>query len=295
MKKNPAVLSYILITAARNEEKLIAGTIQSVISQTVLPTRWIIVNDGSNDHTEMIVSRYVALFSWIELLSMPEHKDRNFAAKVHCFNFGFQRIKGQKYDIIGNLDADITFGSEYFEFLLRKFEANPKLGVAGTPFIEGTQHYNYRFASTAHVSGGCQLFRRECFEQVGGYIPIKEGGIDWLAVTTARMKGWTTRTFLEKTYIHHRKIGTGAGGRLAAMYNYGLKNYLFGAHPLWQFLRACYQTKEEPIILGGILLIVGYAYGYITRMKRPISPELMQFYRREQISRLKSIVLRYLA
>ena len=115
---------------------------------------------------------------------------------------------------------------------------NPKLGVAGTPFVEDGKHYDYRFTNIEHVSGACQLFRRKCFEEIGGYIPIKGGGIDWMAVTTARMKGWKTRTFTEKTCLHHRKIGTGDSNTLiAAGSSMGRKDYFLGDHPLWEIFR----------------------------------------------------------
>jgi biofilm PGA synthesis N-glycosyltransferase PgaC len=284
-------LSYVLITPARNEEALIENTIRSVVSQTVLPAKWIVISDGSTDRTDEIVSHYAAEHRWIELIRRSEQADRSFAAKVHSFNVGYEKIGAMRFDIIGNLDADITFEPDYLEFLLGRFAADPKLGVAGTPFIEGKDHYDFRFASTEHVSGACQLFRRECFADVGGYIPVKEGGIDWIAVTTARMKGWTTRTFLEKNCYHHRKIGTGDGG-WSAFFRYGKKNYLLGGHPLWQASRAIFQMGKEPYLIGGILLLSGYIWGLLTRIKRPLSPELLAFYRREQMTRLKQIVLR---
>src|ERR1039458_9171760 len=177
------MLRYALITPARNEEAFIEGTIQSVLAQTVLPVKWIIVSDGSTDRTDEIVSRYAGRHPWLQLLRMPDHRDRQFAAKANCFNAGYALLKETPYDIVGNLDADITFDRDYFSFLLSKFQLFPKLGVAGTPFVEdATQRdrhtYAHRFAQLEHVSGACQMFRRECFEQVGGYIPIKGGAID---------------------------------------------------------------------------------------------------------------------
>ncbi len=291
--KQSSPLSYVLITPAKNEEKLIENTIRSVTSQTVLPAKWVIVSDGSTDRTEEIVSRYLAAQPWMELLRMPEHEVRSFASKVHCFNAGHARIGRIPFDIIGNLDADITFDPDYFEFLLSRFEADSRLGVAGTPFVEGTEHYDYRFANLEHVSGACQLFRRECFTAVGGYTPVKEGGIDWIAVTTARMMGWTTRTFLEKNCFHHRKIGTSDSGPFRTIFRYGKKSYMLGGHPLWQLTRGLFQMKKKPYVVGGVLLISGYAWGFATRMKRPMSRELLQFYRREQMIRLKQILSRY--
>jgi cellulose synthase/poly-beta-1,6-N-acetylglucosamine synthase-like glycosyltransferase len=190
---------YVLITPARNEAKSIELTLRSVVSQTVLPLKWVIVSDGSSDATDDIVRGYAADHPWIELVRMPERKERNFAGKVLAFNSGYVRVADLPYQIIGNLDADVSFDQDYYAFLLARFQENPELGVAGTPFIEGAAQYDYRFADIAHVSGQCQLFRRECFEEIGGYIPRKIGGIDLVAVISARMKGWQTRSFLEKT------------------------------------------------------------------------------------------------
>ena len=285
-------LKYVLITPARNEEAYIEKTIQSVISQTVLPEKWVIVSDGSTDHTDEIVKQHIAENAWIELIRMPEHRDRTFAAKVHCFNAGYEKLKDVKCDIIGNLDADISFKEDYFEFLLGKFAEIPELGVSGTPFVEDSSHYDYRFTNIEHVSGACQLFRRECFKGIGGYIPIKGGGIDWTAVTTARMKGWKTRTFTEKVCFHHKKMGTGNTSALMTSFRQGYKDYFLGGHPLWQLFRTVYQMSKKPYIIGGLLLFFGYNWAYISRVERPVSQELMRFHRREQMQRLKQRFLK---
>ncbi|MBI4684770.1 MAG: glycosyltransferase family 2 protein [Nitrospirae bacterium] len=286
--------SYVLITPARNEEAFIEKTIQSVISQTILPKKWVIVSDGSTDKTDEIVKKYLADNPWMELIRMPEHRDRTFAAKVTCFNAGYEKVNDLQYDIIGNLDADISFDKDYLEFLLNKFAENSKLGVAGTPFVEDSVHYDYRFTNVEHVSGACQLFRRKCFEEIGGYIPIKGGGIDWTAVTTARMKGWETRTFTEKTCFHHKKMGTGnAFNALTVNFRHGKKDYYLGGHPAWQLFRSIYQMTRKPYIIGGLLLFIGYVWALITRMERPVSRELMQFHRTEQIQRLKNTFLKF--
>src|SRR5215831_6690170 len=109
-------LSYVLVTPARNEAGLIEQTIQSVLAQSVLPRKWIIVSDGSTDGTDEIVQRYANEHEWIELMRMPERRDRQFAAKANAFNAGYARLKGHSqlpFDIIGNLDADITLEPDY--------------------------------------------------------------------------------------------------------------------------------------------------------------------------------------
>lgn len=286
------MLSYVLITPARNEEAYIEKTIRSVTSQTVPPKRWVVVSDGSTDRTDEIVKNYLPGNSWMELVRMPERKERHFAAKVNCFNAGREKLTGVPHDIIGNLDADISFDDRYFEFLLGKFAEDPGLGVAGTPFVEEGKHYDYKFTNIEHVSGACQLFRRECFEEIGGYTPIEGGGIDWVAVTTARMRGWKTRTYTEKTCLHHRKMGTGNVSALMTWFRQGRKDYFLGNHPLWEAFRTIYQMTKKPFVIGGTLLMAGFVWSAATGVRKPISTELQQFIRGEQMRRLQSVLTR---
>lgn len=259
-----------------------------MVGQTRLPLKWVLVSDGSTDRTDDIIAEYVRNHEWIDFVRMPEHRDRQFAAKVQAFNAGFSKIKELPFDIIGSLDADISFGPDYFEFLLERFKENPRLGVAGTPFIEDGSHYDYRFTNIEHVSGACQLFRRECFEEIGGYVPIKGGGIDWTAVTTARMMGWQTRTFTENACLHHRPMGTGANSKLRGIFRHGQKDYFLGGHPLWQVFRSAYQMTWPPYFVGGLFLLFGYFYAYASGVRPVVPPALIWFHRREQLFRLKT-------
>ncbi len=287
-------MNYVLITPARNEAALIGRVIESVAAQTVRPVRWIIVSDGSTDGTDDIVRRHAEQHPWIELLRMPEHRDRQFAAKANAFNAAYARVRadGTDYDVIGNLDADITVEPGYFEFLLGRFAANPRLGVAGTPFVDvgadaGDHTYAHRFAQCEHVSGACQLFRRACFEEVGGYVPVPGGAIDWIAVTTARMRGWETRTFTEQRTWHHRKLGTGNHHAWIVRFHYGRKAYYVGGHPVWAMLRGVHQLRQRPYVVGGLLFITGFLWSAVKRTPRAVTPELMAFHRQEQMQRLR--------
>lgn len=292
-----SLLTYVLVTPARNEEAFIEGTIVSLVAQTVRPLRWIIVSDGSTDGTDAIVQRYASQHAWIELIRMPDRRDRQFAAKARAFAAGYERLKPLAFDLVGNLDADITLPPDYYEFLLARFAERPKLGVAGTPFVEDATQpdvhsYSHGAANLTHVSGACQIFRRACFDDVGGYVPIKGGAIDWIAVTTARMKGWETRTFLERVCFHHRKIGTGNHSPLVAKFHYGRKAYYVGGHPVWETLRGVFQMRESPFLIGGLYHIFGYWWSCVTRVHRPVSRELMAFHRSEQMARLNRIFRR---
>jgi poly-beta-1,6-N-acetyl-D-glucosamine synthase len=285
-------LQYVLITPSRNEARLIEKTLESVVHQTILPLKWVVVNDGSTDETAEIVARYAARYSWIELVNRPVRKERHFAAKVHAFNAGLERVRELQYDIIGNLDADVSLDADHFEFLLAKFSQDSRLGVAGTVFTEpdGYNSATDSFEGQTYVSGQCQIFRRQCFEEIGGYVPSKAGGIDWMAVTTARMIGWNTRSFREKSFLHHRVLGTADRGIVASNYAYGKKDYILGGHPLWQIFRCTYRMAKRPYVVGGAALFAGYWVAFLSRMERPVSPELMRFHRAEQMLKLKNII-----
>ena len=282
-------MKYVLITPAHNEERLIPKTLESMVAQTLLPERWVIVNDGSTDKTAEIATDYAQRFPWIEVVNRSPRLDRHFGAKVHAFNAGLERIESIDFDVIGNLDADISFDPEYLSFLIRKFSEDPKLGVAGTPFTEGGGYDSTRdsFEGENHVAGGCQLFRRRCFEEVGGYIPNPGGGVDWIAVTTARMKGWKTRSFPEKRFHHYRTLGTAGRSRTAASFSYGEKDYYLGGSPLWQLFRVAYRSTKQP--LDGAALLAGYCWAAVRRIRRPVSRDLMRFHRREQMRKLRAI------
>ena len=284
-------LPYALVTPARNEEAFIEKTIESVINQTALPLKWVIVDDGSTDRTAEIVGRYLAKHPWIELVQMPQRRDRSFAAKVGAFNAGFERVNDLPYEIIGNLDADISFDKDHLEFLARKFAGDPTLGVAGTVFREeGYSSETDSFEGRKHVSGQCQLFRRRCWEEIGGYIPHRAGGIDWMAVTTARMKGWKTESFREKSFFHFRHLGTAERSVLASAFSYGEKDYYLGGHPIWELFRCAYRGTKPPYIVEGLALGLGYCWAFLSRTPRPVSSELMAFHRKEQMTKLKAIL-----
>jgi glycosyltransferase involved in cell wall biosynthesis len=284
-------MKYVLITPAHNEEAFIEKTLASMVAQTQLPERWVIVDDGSTDNTAEIVQHYAQHYAWIELIRRPEQLRRSFASKVHAFNSGLERVQQSlEFEVIGNLDADLSFDPEYLEFLIAKFAEDPRLGVAGTPFTEDGGYDTARdsFEGENHVAGGCQLFRWQCFEDVGGYIPNPAGGIDWIAVTTARMKGWRTRSFPQKRFHHHRTLGTAGKNGVAASFSYGEKDYYLGGSPLWQLFRVAYRATKQPT--EGLALLSGYCWAAIRRVERPVSHELMQFHREEQLKKLSTIV-----
>jgi glycosyltransferase involved in cell wall biosynthesis len=283
-------MRYVLITSARNEGSFIERTIQAVIVQSRRPERWVIVDDGSTDRTAEIVESYLGRYPWIELLRRPNRTDRSFAGKAHAVNAALQHVASLQFEVIGNLDADVSFGPDYMAFVMEKFAGDPELGVAGTPFTEeGYDSTRDSFEGENYVAGPCQLFRYTCFRQIGGYVPNRAGGVDWIAVMTARMQGWKVRSFPEKRFHHHRPMGTAEKGKLSALFTYGQKDYYLGGSPVWQLFRVAYRVTKKPFVTGGFALLFGYCWAALRRMERPVSPELMRFHRQEQMKKLKAV------
>lgn len=287
-----ALPTYVLITPARNEAQYIELTLQSMAAQQYRPLKWVIVSDGSTDGTDDLVRKYAADNPWIDLLRMPERTERHFAGKVHAFKTGYDKAKDLNPDVVGNLDADVSIEPDHFQYLLGKFAENPDIGVGGSPFREGSRQYDYRFSNIENVWGGCQLFRRECYEAIGGYTPVKGGGIDHIAVVSARMKGWKTRTFTDRVCIHHRTMGTAQRSALKATFKQGVKDYTLGNHPLWELFRTLYQTKNAPLMVGGLALGAGYFWSMVRGADVSVSKDVVAFTHREQMQRLKKLVTR---
>jgi len=284
-------INYVLITAARNEQAFIARTLESVAAQTKLPSRWVIVDDASTDQTAAIVREYERRHPWIQLVQRPPRAERSFAGKAHAVNDAMKLLADVPYEVVGNLDADVSFEPDYVEFLLGQFARIPRLGVAGTPFTQvgGYDSTRDSFEGENYVAGPFQLFRAECFRDIGGYVPNPAGGVDWIAVMTARMKGWTVKAFPQKRFHHHRSMGTAERNPVAAAFSYGQKDYYLGGSPLWQLFRGAYQTMKRPYVLGGLAMLAGYAQAALSRMPRAVTPELMRFHRTEQMRKLRAV------
>ena len=283
-------MKYVLITSARNEEAFIAKTIESVTAQTQLPEYWVITDDGSTDSTADIIEQYAARFPWISLIRRINRPNRHFTGKADAINAGYKFLETAQFDIVGNLDADVSFEPDFMKFLMQKFSADPQLGVAGAPYIEGDfDSARDSFEGENFVAGQIQLFRRQCFEEIGGYAKSRAGGVDWIAVMTARMKGWKVRSFAEKRFIHHRTMSTAERGLLTAYFSYGQKDYYLGGSPFWEMFRLAFRATKKPVLIGGMAMGVGYCHAMLTRMERPVSMELLRFHRHNQIKKLKNI------
>lgn len=284
-------LRYVLVTAARNEEAYIPKTIESVAAQKIKPLQWVIVSDGSTDNTDAIVKEYSMNLPWITFVRQPESHQRDFTRKAFAIRLAIQYIRDDNYELIGNLDGDISFDDDLFSFLGEKFKERESLGVGGPIMVEDGYDYSWdRRFDTRDVFGACQIFRKRCFEEIGGYRPLKIGGIDWFAVKLARMKGWETRTFIEKKFIHHKPMGYGGRGIVYARFDYGRKDYVFGNLFIWEILRSLYQGTKKPYVIGGVLILIGYIWAWLKRIERPMDDAFLSFHRKEQKEKLREVI-----
>jgi glycosyltransferase involved in cell wall biosynthesis len=279
---------YVLLTAAFNEEAHFAKTLSSVASQTCPPEKWVVVSDGSTDQTDAITLEYAKDHSFIELLRREKDPRHDFASKVHALTAGFEILKSLSFEFIGNLDADISFGPTYFADLFLRFEHEPHLGIAGGSIFEWDgERFRARAGNrTRSVAGAVQMFRRECFEAIGGLLPLPYGGEDWCAEVMARMRGWEVRCFPDLQVNHHRPTGE-ASGRLRYSYRQGLMDYSLGVHPIFDFIKISRRVRFGNA-LGAVARLTGFFLATCRGDKRVVSKEFVEFLRKDQMARIKA-------
>lgn len=281
---------YEIVTPAYNEAEYIERTINSVMAQTILPERWIIVDDGSTDATGEIVRRYASMYDQIEYQRREKIDGQTYyGSNVYAIMEGYSAIKEDEFEFLAVLDADITLPADYYEQILDQFTLDEKLGVASGVYMDMVDgKFRKILNDRRSTPKAIQVFRIECFEEIGGYLPMKYGGEDTCSCVMARMNGWKSWSFPEMTVVHNKPIGTGhAGNMLKVRFRIGLGEYFLAEHPLFMLvksLRRC--VKEKPYIVGGLARIAGYLYGYYKGEKRQISDGVVSFIRQEQVARL---------
>jgi glycosyltransferase involved in cell wall biosynthesis len=282
---------YVIISPVKNEETHIEKTIKSIISQTLLPKKWIIVNDGSTDKTQEIIEKYSAKYEYIEIVNNTDLENRNFGSKVKAFRKGFDTLKNESYSFIGNLDGDVSFEPDYYQSVLSEFDKDTKLGLAGGIIMEliGEKFLEQNISHNS-VAGAIQLFRNECFREIGGYIELPYGGIDAAAEIMTRMNGWRVKTLSEYKVYHHRRAATGKKSIIRARVRQGIIYYLLGYHPVFYFLASIRRITNKPYLIGSVARIFGYIWAFIRRMERPIPPDVTNYLRKEQNQRLRSVI-----
>lgn len=286
-------MKYILITPTYNEEKYIRGTIESVIRQEKKPEQWVIVSDGSTDRTDSIIKEYLVHNEFITFVryenpeKITSRLGRVSKKVVACVNEGLKYVKTD-YELIGILDSDVTFKSDLFAGLIRKFQENEMLGLAGGFIYNVTGEKRWPYFMNADTVGGVnQLFRRKCWEQIGGL--YSGGHHDYYAVVSCRMHGWEVRSFPDLELDHHKHASTAGRSQIKAKFHLGCMDYVCGELFLYSFIRALSLINKRPVLIGFLLRITGYLFAFTTRKPQQIPTNLKTYLRREQIKKLKEI------
>ena len=285
--------SYVLLTAAYNEERYIEETIGSVVAQIVRPEMWVIVSDGSTDRTDEIVRQYATKHPFIRLVRREKNQFRGFASKVLALHAGLKILPLDSVPFIGHLDADLWLDSYYFRDVLAKFGEDPELGIAGGWYFEKTRDGLWQPRpgnSTRSLPDGIQMFRRECYRDIGELPPIEcGGGEDWYAQVKARMCGWRVRSFPELEAHHLRPTGT-RGSLLRRCYTDGFMDFALGSHPLFETAKVAKMSATPPYIIHAMARMLGFLMAHI-HGKRMVSPELVAFLQKEQLGRLRTFLV----
>ena len=254
-------VKLIIITPVRNEEEYIRSTVESVLAQTVLPYKWVIVDDGSTDETGKIVQSYVDDAPFLQYVSLGDRGYRKPGqGVVETFYAGFETIERLHYDVIAKMDGDLQFGRETFETIVKRFLDEPELGITGVVRYErSSSRGNFKevLVPKGWVGGPFKFYRRKCFEDIGGLIP--RAGWDGVDIVRARMKGWKTGEIASLKLLHLKPTGTAKGEGLSkACEKYGDISYYMGGY-FWYFvLRTIGRSLANRNPKIGLYMVKGY-------------------------------------
>ncbi len=279
---------YILIAPTRDEEKFLENSLKCFVSQSVLPTELVIVNDGSTDRTGEIADSYAEQYPWIHVVHREDRGMRKVGGGVvDAFYAGYEAIRSSDYAYICKIDGDVTFQQDYFENLMRKFEENPELGGASgkTWNPVGGKLLEERMMDEM-VAGQVNFWRRECWESAGGF--VREVMWDGIIFHRARMLGWKTCSFPDEDLkiIHHRLMGSSDSSVYKGRLRWGRGQWFMGTHPLYILASGIFRMRERPYIIGGLLIVAGYVKACFQGMRRYEDIEFRKSLHAWQLKRL---------
>jgi len=285
--------TYVLMTAAYNEEALIETTIKSVLAQELRPEKWVIVSDGSTDRTDSIVEHYAQQHDFIHFLRVARKPGHSFSSKVRALHKAWSILQGTPCSFVGNLDADVSIAPAYFAELIARLQQYPALGlVSGFVYEQKGGEFRSRPSNRAgSVPHAAQLMRRECYEAIGGYSALKYGGEDWYAQICAKMNGWEIEAVSQLLIFHHKPTGAGTY-LLRHRFRLGRLDYSFGSIPVFEIAKCFIRVTERPIIAGAALRLLGFVWCYLRQEPRAIPRECVAYLRKEQMGRLWALFAR---
>ena len=274
---------YLVVSPCRNEETHMRATLNAMVAQTERPALWVIVDDGSTDSTPDILAEYAGKHDWIRIVTKPDRGHRAVGpGVVEAFYYGFEQVS-EPYPYIVKLDLDLDLPPRYFETLIDRMEADPRIGTcSGKPYVRrGGTLVSERRGDEMSV-GMTKLWRRTCFEDIGGIVR----GVMWDAIDChmARMKGWKAVSWdhPDLNFEHLRPMGSSEVSVHEGRRRHGRGQWFMGSDPLY-FLATCvFRALEPPYVLGGIAMMQGYLGAWIKGAEQMDDPDLRCFIRAYQ-------------
>ena len=272
-------LTYAVVTPARDEARNLPRLAECLAAQIVLPMAWLIVENGSTDDTLAVARSLEERHSWVEVCSLAgENVPTRGGPIARAFEAGLKALETEP-GVVVIVDADVSLEPEYFERLMEKFGAEPRLGMASGSRYElqrGEWRRHNQTGSTT-VEGQCRAYRWACLPAV---LPLDDAmSWDGIDAIKANLGGWSTRTFNDFGYRHHRPIGARDGSRATAWASEGRGAYYMGYRPYYLVLRAFHHSRREPAALG---LLWGYASSAIRRSGRCPDKAVVDYVRDDQ-------------
>lgn len=275
-------MRYAVITPARNEAESLPVLAEMLASQTVRPVEWVIVDNGSTDDTAGVSRDLEAKHGWIRHLEVPGTPTPTRGGPVvRAFQAGIASLS-EPVDVVVKLDADVSVDADYFERLLREFEADERLGMAsGAGYREEGGVWRRQNVTNDHVWGPARAYRWTCLPAV---LPLEEAiGWDGIDEIKARLAGWETRNIPNLPFRHHRLIGTRDGTRRRQWVNLGESAYYIGYRPSYVLLRGLFRMRRDP---WAPAILWGFAAAAIKRKPRCSDDRVRTYVRRQQSLRM---------
>lgn len=289
MADSKATPRLLIVSPVRDEAAYLQNTIDSVVSQTVRPTAWVIVDDGSKDETAQIAQRAADEHHWIRVHRRSDRGVRIVGGGViEAFNEGVRLFRLEDFDYVCKLDGDLKFGPTYYERLFEKFAQDSRLGTAsGKCWDKTPTGWTMLRTSDDFSLGACKTYRISCFREIGGL--VQEAMWDGIDCHRARMKGWTARSFHddEMRLNELRPMGSSHKSVYHGRYRWGRGQYFMGTHWLYALGIGAYRMFERPWILGGLCILAGYFGSWIRRESRYNDPEFRRYLQRWQLAKLR--------
>ena len=285
-------IKYVLISPVRDEEETIIKTINSVIKQTILPNRWIFIDNNSIDNTSRIIDDYVKKHGFIERIFLNEVKKRTPGrGPVRAFNYGIEHIDIFSFDFIIKLDGDMEFADNYFEEIFKKFNQNPKLGIASGLILEKESLKPSKKHFFELTQGNTKVYKKECFEKIHPLDEVK--GWDFIDNIKAKYFGFDTRIFKNITATHLKPLDIKVG--------YKNENYLKGyydaffKYPLiFMFVKGFKKLIfEKPYLFNGLYYFKGFLKNKLFDKNFYKDKRIIQFLHKYQMDRLKTLIFNY--